>query len=367
MKGRWSLCGSEVDITPRTGYFVIVAYQYRFVNYGERLDPVPDQLVLDVGMKTVPGVIDHHHPEAEAECATSLVAKYPGLVLDHLRPGGEAVAESRIITFVTHRLPDFDALASIFLAQRLLETGLMDAGMAALAAYTKLVDSASLPKTIDLSATPYAILRALFAGSKKSEAETNADRVEEGLKFMRFLHTRAAEGRDLLDDRGLLAGVDRYERGRGKVEKDYERYLQDLARARKVVLSLPLADGSGRKTVDGLIVSNPMSFLFKEWARRERDEAPLGRGFGFLMTTFGEERHILGVDPAEKINLRGLGAVLNDLERRKRAAAGRAEGWAWYEGNCPFFDYRIIDSPQDGTSLAREDIVAAVLEFGRVT
>ncbi len=34
---------------------------YRFVNYGEDLDPEPDTLALDVGMKTVPGVIDHHN------------------------------------------------------------------------------------------------------------------------------------------------------------------------------------------------------------------------------------------------------------------------------------------------------------------
>jgi hypothetical protein len=35
---------------------------YQFVNYGEVLKPVEDVLALDVGMKTIPGVIDHHHP-----------------------------------------------------------------------------------------------------------------------------------------------------------------------------------------------------------------------------------------------------------------------------------------------------------------
>jgi hypothetical protein len=36
---------------------------YLFVNYGEILNPVENVLALDVGMKTIPGVIDHHHPQ----------------------------------------------------------------------------------------------------------------------------------------------------------------------------------------------------------------------------------------------------------------------------------------------------------------
>jgi hypothetical protein len=340
---------------------------YAFVPYGEPFDPAPDRLVLDVGMKTVPGVIDHHHPGAEPECAASLVAKYPHLVLGHLRPKGTVFDETKPLTIITHRLPDFDALASIFLSLKLLEIGRVDAVMAKLAAYTKLVDSASLPSAIELSGTPYAILRALFAGAKKEEAAVNADRIDEGLKFMRFLYARAEEGHEIVENRALFTGIDRYQRAIVKVERDYSQFLEDLASARKAVLSLPASGGRGRKTVDGLFVANPRSFLLKEWARREREEASLGRGFGFLMTSFGQMRHILGVDPSRGINLRGLGTRLNELERRNRAAAGRPQGRAWYEGDCPFFDFRIIDSPQDGTALSRDDIVAAVLEFGRLT
>lgn len=40
---------------------------YQFVNYGEVLKPVEDVLALDVGMKTIPGVIDHHHPQDGTE------------------------------------------------------------------------------------------------------------------------------------------------------------------------------------------------------------------------------------------------------------------------------------------------------------
>jgi hypothetical protein len=72
---------------------------FEFVPYGSRLDPQPGTIVLDVGMKMVPGVIDHHQPGAEPECAASLVVKHPGLVLDHI-PTAEG-----LVKIITHRTP----------------------------------------------------------------------------------------------------------------------------------------------------------------------------------------------------------------------------------------------------------------------
>jgi hypothetical protein len=330
---------------------------FQFVNYGERIAPAPGVLVLDVGMSTVPGVIDHHHHDAEPECAASLVVKHPRLVLDHVRP------EEPLI-LVTHRLPDFDALAAIFLALKLLATGRVDAAMTKIGAYARMVDSAALPKTIDLAGTPYAVLRARFAGSKKTEDEINRERIEEGLKFMRLLYAKAAAGLDIVSDPKLFVGIDRYERAMDKVRADYDQYLDDLGRARTVRLRLPDTRRTGRVAVDGLAVVQPRSFLLKEWARRDKDRSTLGLGYSFLMISFGPARTILGVDPERGVNLRGLGPVLNAREAAKREAEGRPFLQPWYEGDCPFFDYRIIDSPQDGTVLAPDDVLDAVLAFG---
>ncbi len=340
--------------------------RYEFVNYGEDLSPQPDTIVLDVGMKTAPGVIDHHHPEAEPECTASLIIKYPRLVLDHLKSGlgREAGQRPSSLRVVTHRLPDFDALSSIFLALKLLELGKVDASMEKIAGYAKIADSASLPRDIDLAATPYSILRALFSGVKKEEEEINKERVAEGMKFMKFLYSKAEEGYDILENRQLFAGIDRYERAMRKVEDDYFHYMDDFRNGQKVSLALPLAAGQGRKKVDGLIVRNPSSFLLKEWARRDVGHAPLAGGFSFLMTNFGNRRYILGVDPAQGIHLKGLGSLLNQREEEKRAGVGTAFPFRWYEGNCPFFNYRIIDSPQDGTLLSHEEIVQILLDFG---
>jgi len=311
-------------------------------------------------MQMVPGVIDHHQPEAEAECAASLVVKHPSLVLDHI-PKAEGV-----LKIICHRLPDFDALSASFLALKLIELGRVEASMAAIGAYATLVDSASLPADIDLAATPYSILRALFAGAKRPEADINESRAAEGLKLMRFLFSKAEEGYEILENRRLYAGIERYERAMHKVENDYFHYLDDSARSEKTCVRLPFSKRSGSRAVDCLVVRNPSSFLLKEWARRDFTGSSLGEGFSFLLTNFGDERFIMGVDPEKGVNLKGLGTMLNDLEADKRKAAGRPFPLRWYEGNCPFFNYRIIVSPQDGTLLSHGDVLDSLARFSRL-
>jgi len=329
---------------------------YKFVNYGEDLSPVENTIVLDVGMKTVPGVIDHHHPQAEAECTASLLVKYPHLVLGHLK-------NPLSLQVITHRLPDFDAISSIFLALKLIEEGSIDISMEKIARYARMVDSASLPREIDLTSTPYSILRALFSAIKKEEEQANFERVKEGLKFMNFLYTKSEEGYEITENRLLFSGIERYERAMRKAEDDHFNYLSDLSQGQKILLFLPLASGKGKRKVDGLVVRNPKSFLLKEWARRDRINSSLHEGFTFLMTNFGNKRYILGVDPEKGVNLRGLGTLLNKKEKDKRTSSQRPMTFCWYEGDCPFFNYRIIDSPQDGTSLSHQEIVETILFF----
>lgn len=199
-----------------------IKVSYQFVHYGQELDPEDKTLVLDVGMKTVPGIIDHHHPEADVECTASLIAKSPHLVLDHIKREEIQRKEQGpySLSIITHRFPDFDALSSIFLALKLLEKGAVDSAMEKIAGYAKMVDSALLPKEIDLSSTPYSILR-------------------------------------------------------------------------------------------------------------------------------------------------GLGDLLNHREAKKREAIGRPLNFRWYDGNCPFFNYRIIDSPQDESSLSHQAIVETLISFSQ--
>ncbi len=332
---------------------------FQFAPYGKEFSPQPETIVLDVGLKSVPGVIDHHQSDAEPECAASLVVRHPELVLEHIKNLPER------LTIITHRLPDFDAVSAIFLTLELLELRTVDRAMVKLAEYAKMVDSACLPKNIELSATPYALLRAIFANIQKPEEEANLERIQEGLRMMKLLYEQASLGRDIVANRPIFQGIDRYEKAMHRVEDDYFNYYEDLDRAEMVQLYLPLTQAPGYKLVDGLMIQNPKSFLTKEWARRDVFNSPLGKGFSFLLTSFGGKRFIIGVDPESQVNLKGLGSLLNQKEQKKREQNGRPSGERWYEGNCPFFDYRIIDSPQDGPSLSYQEVVDTVFEFSR--
>lgn len=337
-----------------------IAPTYGFVPYGSRFESKKDTLVLDVGMKTMPGVIDHHHPDAEPECTASLIVKHPSLILNHIE-------KDRIenLQIITHRRPDFDAVSSIFLALKLLETGKIDPAMEKIARYTKLVDSASLPKDWDLPSTPYAILRALFLKIRKRNNEAYIARIRVGLRFMNFLYGCSSKGYEIFQNKSLFAGIGKYEEAIKKAEDDYFDYLYDLEHCQVLSLNLPMVSGLGEKKVDGLIVKNPRSYLFKDWARRDAIHPTLRQGFSFLMTNFGNTRYILGVDPEMGIYLKGLGDLLNQKEAEKRRQEGRSSSERWYDGNCPLFNFRIIDSPQDISSLSHQDIVDAVLKFSQ--
>ncbi len=331
---------------------------FRFVPYGTRFEAERNTLVLDVGMKTVPGIIDHHHPDAESECTASLITKHPFLVLNH-------EIERKRLNIITHYRPDFDAVASIFLVCTLLEKGKIDPAMETIAGYTKMVDSASIPKDWDLPTSPYAILRALFLKIKKRDNEADLERVRIGMGLMNFLYGKASQGYEIFQNKSLFLGIDRYERAMKKAKDDYFDYLQDLDRCQFLTLDLPLSSGKGKITVDGTIVRNPRSYLFKDWARRDSTHTPMKQGFSFLMTNFGNTRYILGVDPDMGITLRGLGDLLNHKESERRKQENRPFPQRWYEGNCPLFNFRIIDSPQDISSLSHQEIVDAILEFSR--
>ncbi|MDW3229896.1 MAG: hypothetical protein PHQ48_08675 [Acidobacteriota bacterium] len=185
--------------------------------------------------------------------------------------------------------------------------------------------------------------------------------------MMRLLYEQATLGRDIVANRLIFQGIDRYQKASQMVEDDYFSYLEDLEKAEKLQLNLPLSHGHGYRLVDGLAVQNPKSFLLKEWARRDIFKSPLGQGFSFLLTNLSNKRYIMGVDPEAGVNLKGVGALLNQKEKQKRDLINSLSSARWYEGNCPFFNYKIIDSPQDGSALSYQEILDLVIQFSQQT
>ncbi len=95
--------------------------QYEFLRVGEVAEPCSGCLYLDVGNRTEPGVIDHHHvvsaTAASFECTSSLIVARPELVTDWI--GHAALAGE--VRLVVHENPDFDCFAATYLASALLE------------------------------------------------------------------------------------------------------------------------------------------------------------------------------------------------------------------------------------------------------
>jgi len=108
---------------------------FKFALMGERLEQVDGVIALDVGSQCVAGVIDHHFRDAGNECAASLVAAQPWLVTEHVA-GGNAP-----ITLVLHQEPDFDCVASAYLAQSLILIGELPPNAEAIARYAREVDA----------------------------------------------------------------------------------------------------------------------------------------------------------------------------------------------------------------------------------
>ncbi len=100
-----------------------------FVGHGETLIPKPDMVSLDVGNASVPGVIDHHFKglskDSSPRCTAQVVWQQPELVSQHV---GLNPVEN--VTWVTHTGPDFDAVASTYLAWHLACFGFFPPGAA---------------------------------------------------------------------------------------------------------------------------------------------------------------------------------------------------------------------------------------------
>jgi hypothetical protein len=205
----------------------------------------------------------------------------------------------------------------------------------------------------------------LFLKIRKKDEVNYLERVKVGLEFMSFLYGKASQGYEIIQNKSLFSGIRTYEQAICKAEDDYFDYLRDLDRCQSLSLDLPLVSGEGKRTVDGLIAKNPRSYLFKDWARRDNFHPPLKHGFTFLMTNFGNMRYILGVDPERGVYLKGLGDLLNLKEAERRKQENRLFSERWYEGNCPLFNFRIIDSPQDVTSLSHQEVLDTLLKFSR--
>jgi hypothetical protein len=379
------------------------AVRFEFVGLGAVAPPSAsfrDRLYLDVGNDLRPGVLDHHQLVMSTASATRLVLSRPDLIDSIVAPRRR---EDDPFTLITHQFPDLDSTAAAFLAVEYLATGRFPEGADLLALYIDRVDEGYPGMSLDRPFTLYAAYQELVTRPSADDSGPAAARqsMTNGLRLVGYVVEQAGRTRVPLEEVDAFAcpGLFRVEE-REAVREDIRRYEHKLADprclARTAVLRLP---GRFREPeeVEALLVRDVQNaddpercVFFKDWARTDARRSASGKGFVALAVFMSEgaqqkRRCILSVTPDSRASLRGLGALMEQAEGRRRAelygvdgrVRDRATGAVlpprpgygnadpWYDGRA--HGYTIVDAPQSGTVLTADEIEAAFLEFGACT
>jgi hypothetical protein len=203
-------------------------------------------------------------------------------------------------------------------------------------------------------------------------------------------HAKVASGMTMLDrtmDK-LRAGGDLDDAARAiitpavraAVRQAEKEYREDLARATFFQVRLPWrpfpeespAGGKQpdqRRSVDAIYLDDPVSVLFKELARGDRERSRLRQGFSLMIVARSlpvqadrpVKRYIISTDPLSGFHLQGLGEMCEKAEQDKentsglplfegRERVGEGQGRHGYNVVSPWYDGRghqftIMDSP----------------------
>jgi hypothetical protein len=389
-----------------------VEWRAAFVDAGQHVAAAPDTVVVDAGGDLCAGVIDHHSGSPSACSAASLVIAHADLVHTHLVAPWIEEARRREIrgfrwrpTVVTHRAPDFDAIAAVAIVRQLVEQGALPEWCQALAAYATEVDQGH--ETIrfeDGGPELYTLVLMLselgashvceLAASVLPEpvASPDAARLFLGLQLVRLWIDALADAGPLApcDFRRIrlpssdpvvarLSAVLEAELGRFMLACDegYVRLVLDDG-----LITVPARDRAGllriRAAVSGSADERHRSTCAKHFLR-----SGLMFGAQIPLTVIrlpgpvpDRSRWIIAVDPNVRVSgtspsLRGLGISLEVEEQRRRGGidgAGNtsrlgtarfefAPGIAdpWYDGRG--HQLTIVDSPREGTVLGEGDIL----------
>jgi hypothetical protein len=344
-------------------------------------------------------VLDHHHWESYGGSTTRLIVSNSDLIASSLQPPRDPTAS---FTIVLHEAPDFDSVASPYLAIALLTTGEFPPGTKAVVRYADKIGERSIGQNLSQPFSPYSAYMQLL--NRHARLGRPADHsywrecVRQGLDLLAYVLGRSVR------DGVALPSVDAFacpglfdENDRRDVLADVERYHRKLAdpttRARVVRLSLPGQFG-GRVEVDTLLVRDVQNaddpgrcIFFKDWARSDRERSPGGMGFPGLSVFMSESprgprRCILSVTPDSGASIRGLATLLEEAESERRrqvygeddrviepATGAHRPPRAGYDNADPWYDGRahgftIVDSPRSGTLLTAEEIESIYLHFG---
>lgn len=360
---------------------------YRFVPMGTSApDPVPEnEIWLDVGGRSGPGVFDHHGGDTEERSAAELVLRRFRDLQERIQ-----TCTTNTLTVVLHQTPDLDAVCSAWLVVKAVH----DPALARLFKHIEeiVIQVSENDQGLIRSESPetcWPIIMRLLLGSSRKQTDNNAI-LKTGMIALDMTIQSLASGLSLGDVSSLILT----DAIRLQLKEAYHQYLTDLKRAIFFQVSLPVRDTDPselepfRITVDGIVLNDPSSSLFKELARGDKSRSALKKGFSLMVVarqiqTLADRpltRYIISTDPLTGIHLEGLGKLLESEEQRMEDQSGLPllpgrerieEGMGrhgtnvaspWYDGRGHHFT--IIDSP--AIHIAGQSICASCLSHSRL-
>lgn len=334
--------------------------------------PYGRTFVLDVGNSLGNGIIDHHQPGTENHCVASMIANDPDKWI------GQYLRESDQYFLVTHSAPDFDALGSVFLAEKYIRTRSLPVFATEFGKYVLKVDSGKMKLDKSRIVQPFSLMLAISETVRSNPSIPYEDKDLETLHsgFMLFgaMWAVLSEGQNI--GQAVWKNLPDFQEQISLLNQDAVTYSDDLIqRSQTHRLGLSPEGSSEVSPVDCLVTRFPQSVLWKYWARGDTDYSPDHMGFAMTVAFLPSEnaRAIIAVDPTTGYDLKGLGLYLDYLEIKKLLADNTLEDIIgnkrvgfhrenpWYDGRSSMHNFTIIDVPRGGSLLSKEEIMDAVL------
>ena len=334
--------------------------------------PYGRTFVLDVGNSLGEGVIDHHQPGTENQCVASMIANDPDKWI------GQYLKESDQYSLITHSTPDFDATASVFLAEQYIRTRSLPGFATEFGEYVLTVDSGKKKLDRRHIIEPFSLVLAISETVHRVALIPFEDKdlktLISNFKLFDAMFHILSEGASIEDfEWENLSG---FQDQISLIKRDFSAYCEDLAKRSQIHrIDLEHEKSLDTSQVDCLITHFPQSIMWKYLARGDMDNSPGHKGFTMTVAFLPSEntRAIIAVDPASKMTLKGLGLYLDYLEIKKlmvnngfeniigKKRAGFHRENPWYDGRSSMHNYTIIDAPRGGSLLDVDEITGAVL------
>jgi len=145
---------------------------------------------------------------------------------------------------------------------------------------------------------------------------------------------------------------------------DREVYRADVLRGESWRVRLPGAPPLGW----GLFLRRPRSLLFWIWCRRNH-EAPAGTHHALLAVDWGNGKWVFSTDPAQRLPIDPLAALLQAEEARQIGRASpepqKSAADQWYDGHRPEHKGTLVAAPMSGTKLSERQVLRVVKKWAQ--